>query len=633
MDAADTPVLLTARSAPALRAIDMLSSVPAAVRQVALADLRLPAAGAVLVLAPDEAAAVLAEPPAGRFVVVVWLASGAALEPTLLEHSHVVGVLTPDLVPEVAYSVIKAALALLERREAPKAAQMLEEVLEIGRALASEKNLDALLDLILTNARILTQADGASIYTRERDGVLYFRLWQNASRPDAGADPSHKQAVGEFSIAGYVARTGETLLVDDVYMLPADAPYRFNRAPDEAIHYRTRSMLAVPLENKAGEVVGVLQLINRKDRPQTRLLSDADVERHVQPFDDAARQLALALAGQAGVALENSMLYGDIERLFEGFIKASVRAIEARDPSTAGHSFRVASFTERLAVAVDRSDAPGLRPLRFSTEQLREIRYAALLHDFGKVGVREDVLVKPKKLHPRQLELLKQRFRHARLSAATSAYRRLLDRQERDALGPEQFRRERAAIEAAIVEEHARLDRFLHVVLRANEPTVLPAQVPAELHEILAYSYVDGEAAVPLLEHFEFADLALSKGSLSPEERVEIESHVTHTYEFLTLIPWTRDLAGLPDIAYAHHEKLDGSGYPRGLAQEAIPAQTRMLTISDIYDALTAPDRPYKLAVSEERALDILRSEAAAGKLDPALLTVFIEAGAWRLSR
>jgi len=386
----------------------------------------------------------------------------------------------------------------------------------------------------------------------------------------------------------------------------------------------------VPLTNKGGEVVGVLQLINRKDRADVRLRTREDVATQVRSFDARSRQLAQALAGQAGVAIENSMLYADIERLFEGFIKASVQAIESRDPTTAGHSFRVADFTERLAVAADRSDDPGLRELRFSRDQLREIRYAALLHDFGKVGVREDVLVKARKLYPHQLELLTQRFKFARLSVSHQAYRKLLDLFEEVEHDPDEFRARRKAIEQAVTAEHLRLEQYLHTVLRANEPTVLHASAPLALREVQAYSFPDGEGAIPLLHDFEFADLTLPKGSLTAQERVEIESHVTHTFEFLSLIPWTRDLARLPEYAYAHHEKLDGSGYPRGLAQADIPLPARMMTISDIYDALTAPDRPYKLAVSVERALDILGAEARANKIDAALLKVFIESGAYR---
>ena len=583
--------------------------------------------GAVLVLGAAAARAVLAQPPAGDWVILLWLADGA-VPPDLREPERIVGVLAPATGADAAHAMIRTALRMLQALAASRSERRFERVLEIGRALAAEKDLDTLLGMILTHARALSGADGASIYTRDRDGRLFFRLWQNAS--NTGTAEAQRALVGEYSIAGYVARSGEVVNIEDAYRIPASAPYRFNPASDHAIGYRTRSMLTVPLTNKADEVVGVLQLINRKDDPDARLAGPEDVERRVRPFDAQSLELALALAGQAGVALENTHLYAEIERLFEGFIRASVQAIEARDPTTAGHSFRVAAFTERLAVAVDRSGEPDLRALTFSREQLRELRYAALLHDFGKVGVREDVLVKAKKLKPAQLELLEQRFRYARLSVACQAYRQLLDVHQLAPLSAGEFAQRRAELERAVHAEHQRLDEYLHLVLRANEPSVLHADAPAALRELLAYRFPDGAATAPLLHDFEFGDLTVAKGSLSPAERVEIESHVSHTFQFLSLIPWTRDLAALPDIAYAHHEKLDGSGYPRGLTHDAIPVASRIMTIADIYDALTAPDRPYKRAVGPERALDILREEAEREKLDARLLKVFIDAGAWR---
>jgi len=585
--------------------------------------------GLVVLATPAEAETLLAAPPATPFTLILWLDHERTAGSTLLSHTAVAGVLHPESAPETVHTVIQAAERLLNQPAAAEAARMLEDVLEIGRALAAEKDLDTLLSLILAHARSLTGADGSSIYTRDRDGVLYFRLWQNASTAITAS--AQKTLVGEYSVAGYVACTGETVLLDDAYAIPADAPYKFNPASDRAIGYHTRSLLTLPLTNKGGDVVGVLQLINRKDRTDVLLRTPEDVALHVRPFDARSRQLAQALGGQAGVALENSMLYADIERLFEGFIKASVQAIEARDPTTAGHSFRVADFTERLAVAVDRAGDGALRDIRFSRDELREIRYAALLHDFGKVGVREDVLVKAKKLHPHQLDLLKQRFKIARLNIAARAYRRLFDLIESEsALPPEELRRRRAEIERQVAEEHQRLDRYLGTVLRANEPTVLHVRAPDELREIQDYTFPDEDGHAPLLHDFEFSSLVLPKGSLSPEERSEIESHVSHTFTFLSLIPWTRDLAHLPEYAYAHHEKLDGTGYPRGLQQREIPVQSRMMAISDIYDALTAPDRPYKLAVPPERALDILGHEARAEKIDATLLKVFIESRAWQ---
>lgn len=546
----------------------------------------------------------------------------------LVTHPQVVAVLESSAPAESVFSAIRAAQYFLLQRKQHNAAEMLEHILEVGRALASEKELDNLLDLVLDYSRRMTGADGASIYTRDPNGKLYLRLWQNASTGQTSN--AQKTLVGDYSIAGYVASTGEMISIDDAYSIPESAPYRFNPASDRSIGYRTVSMLTVPLKNKADEVVGVLQLINRKENYDYKLTTEEDYLEKVFPFDAESQQVALALAGQAGVALENSLLYADIEHLFEGFIEASVQAIEARDPTTAGHSFRVAEFTERLGRAVDKSDSPRLRSIEFSRDQLREIRYAALLHDFGKVGVREHVLVKPKKLQPHELRLVQQRFQFARAQLAHQAYREILSLYDDTRLPEEERVMRRANIEAQLHAETDRLKLYLQTVVEANEPNVSEREVSELLQEIAQYQFRDLEDnSMNLIQDFEFENLALAKGSLSPEERSEIESHVSHTYSFLSLIPWTRNLSNLPDIAYAHHEKLDGSGYPRGLKQDEIPVQSKIMTISDIYDALTASDRPYKPALPADRALDILGYEAKAGKLDVDLLQVFIESNAW----
>ncbi len=591
--------------------------------------------GTLLVLTPEQARVLVtrqaseADSNPDAIAIVLWReALNTDLDATLVDHPMVVGVLDSSCPADTTYATLNAGLRRLPHMDGSRAADMLERVLEIGRALSSEKDLDTLLDLILTYARELTNADGASIYTLDANEKLHFRLWQNFST--TARSNAQKTLVGEYSIAGYVARTGEVINVDDAYEIPKTAPYRFSRAVDSSISYRTRSMLTVPLKNKGDEVVGVLQLINRKDQPNVLLSTPKDVATHVFPFDEQSESVALALAGQAGVALENSILYKDIERLFEGFITASVQAIEARDPTTAGHSFRVADFTEGLARAVDRAHGDGLRDIAFTREQMTELRYAALLHDFGKVGVREDVLVKAKKLHSHQLELVKQRFRYARTSTVRRAYRQLLDMQQQRHMDAKEFAARRQEVEDMLAKEGERLDGFLSTVLRLNEPTVSREVVPSDLNVVAEYTFPDEDGqARSLLQPFEFANLTLARGSLDSEERAQIESHVSHTFSFLSLIPWTKELSQLPEIAYSHHEKLDGSGYPRGLTSAEIPTQSKIMTIADIYDALTARDRPYKRSLSAERALDILHAEAQEGKVDPHLLKVFVESNAY----
>jgi HD-GYP domain-containing protein (c-di-GMP phosphodiesterase class II) len=489
-----------------------------------------------------------------------------------------------------------AALLTVQAARASEARRYREltDLTHIGVALSTERNLLTLLEKILTQARRISDSDAGSIYLVERteDGnptSLKFKLSQNFSLPNLPLS-EFTVPIDHGSLAGYAAATGEALVIDDVYLLPGDVTYKQNRSFDEKFGYRTKSMLVLPMKTHRDEVVGVLQLLNRKRGADTRLSDPEITAREVIPYDHRSVELVTALASQGAVAIENSLLYEDIERLFEGFVTAAVTAIESRDPTTYGHSSRVAQMSVALAEVVDRGGR-----VRFSREQLRELRYAGLLHDFGKVGVREQVLVKQKKLYPLNVDLIRLRFAVLAQTADDAA--------------------------------RAELDRLFQAVLSANEPSLDDKRQNDALAAVasLTYQDLDGECR-PVLTGDEQRWLSIARGTLDEHERREIESHVTHTYRFLQRIPWTRELRHVPEIAFAHHEKLNGHGYPRAIAGDAIPVQARIMTIADIYDALTAADRPYKRAVSPELALEILQREAKAGELDADLLHTFISA-------
>ena len=513
------------------------------------------------------------------------------------------------------------------RGEAAQRAREIGELTRIGVALGTERDIKTLLDLILTQSRRITQSDAGSLYLVETndngDKRLRFRLAQTLSKPEAPF-VEHTIPVDRGSLAGYCAVTGDPLVIDDAYFLPPDVEYTINRSFDERYGYRTKSMLVIPMKDHKDEIIGVLQLINRKRNFDAILTTSADVDRQVVPFSKRTVELVTALAGQAAVAIENSRLYDDIERLFEGFVLAAVHAIEQRDPTTYGHSGRVAGMTVSLAEVVDRAGDGPYRGVRFSREQLKEIRYAALLHDFGKVGVREQVLIKAKKLYPSDLGLVRHRHAFIRRTAEREFWRKRAEFLE--AHGKNGYDRFTKELEAAHEQELKELDRFLEIVLQANEPSILPDGSFDDLKAWSKRSYLAFDGATePFLSDDEVRYLTIRKGSLDDAERHEIESHVTHTFEFLQRIPWTRELQQIPLIAYGHHEKMDGRGYPRRITADAIPVQTRMMTISDIYDALTAQDRPYKRAVSVDRALDILTTEVKEGQLDPDLFKLFID--------
>ncbi len=351
-------------------------------------------------------------------------------------------------------------------------------------------------------------------------------------------------------------------------------------------------------------------------------------------FDSREEKLISTVASVAAIAIKNAQLYSNITRLLDGFIDASVSAVEYRDPTTAGHSARVAVLTVELAKKIAASELPAFKNVSFSKEQLLEMRYAGLLHDFGKIGVRESVLLKGAKLEAHRIEIIRGRF----------AY--IAERKKRESLEKklkvfgeaprEEYNIAASVMDEALKEELSLLDKYLQLIELANDPHVLVTDLPelTLLGEVAKCSYTGpGGETEPFLLPFEFNDLHVLKGSLNESERREIESHVTHSYNFLTKIPWTRNFPHISDIVHAHHEKLDGSGYPKGLTSGEIPLQAKMMAVADIYDALTAWDRPYKKSVSTQKALFILDMEAQEGKLDPYLVQIFRDAKVYEAAR
>jgi HD-GYP domain-containing protein (c-di-GMP phosphodiesterase class II) len=514
--------------------------------------------------------------------------------------------------------------------EAERTRMELSELNAIGVRLSAERDPVALLGLILARAREITHSDAGSVYLVEEpeqgEARLRFKLTQN----DFVSVPFTEFTIpiSDESVAGHVAKSGEIIHLEDAYAPPPGAPFKINRAFDQQAGYRTKSMLVVPMQTPRGETIGVLQLINCKRVASRRFPSVDAIERETIPYPERFIQFAASLASQAAVALQNSRLLENIQALFEGFVRASVTAIESRDPTTSGHSFRVADLTVGLAEAADRADRGPFRALRFSTEQMREIRYASLLHDFGKVGVREEVLIKAKKLYPAQLDFIRQRLELIKRGVQLRYGAKKLDALLREERGRalEQMAESDAELATALGE----LDEHLKAIVAANEPTVMAEDVASRIQHLALTRFLDhlGEPQAVITPE-EAQILAIPRGSLTPEEFKQIQSHVVHTYQFLIQIPWTKELRHVPDIARSHHEKLNGSGYPNRIGAADIPVQSKMMTIADIFDALTASDRPYKAAVPVDRALDILGFERKAGAVDGDLLDLFIAVKPW----
>ncbi len=552
----------------------------------------------------------------------------------LAESEHIAGWLVRPLDTAALIATVTAARRLLSARRSGRelnemAADMTREtdrLLSIGVALSAERNISKLHELIVRNARELTRADSGSLFLLEAnegaDTALRFAVAQTGPA-DAGTHLGAVLPLTRGSISGYVALAGDVVRIPDAYEIPETSEYRFNPSFDKQNGYRTKSVLAVPMRDHENAIVGVIMLINRKPEFDLILTSPAMTEDVVTPFTERDESVLLSLASQAGVALENKALLASIQDLFEQFVRASVKAIEVRDKSTQGHSSRVAELTVAQGLAANAVSAGKFANLHFDEDALREMRYAALLHDFGKVAVPEYIFGKAKKLPDGKLDAIRLRFLLAINQIETLAARRKFELLQAGVSLDDRLMLE---VEADTATRAGELQALLATVESANEPRVVAAEMGALLDSILGKTYRDIDDERPLLDTSEFEFLRIPRGSLSNDERQKMEQHVTQSFYFLREIPWAKTpWRNVPDLAYGHHEHLDGTGYPRGLKNDEIAPQVRMLTIADVYDALTAKDRPYKAAMPLERALDILVKEfAERGKVDAELLDLFI---------
>ncbi|MGH7596081.1 MAG: HD domain-containing phosphohydrolase [bacterium] len=485
---------------------------------------------------------------------------------------------------------------------------------QIGIALSSEHNLNKLLELIVKEARSFTEADGGSLYIKEGD-KLNFLVAQTASLESrTNAKQSFKSfyvPLTKASISGFVAITGETLNIPDVYHIPPTVEYRFNKDFDNKMEYRSKSMLTVPMRDHQDEIIGVLQLVNSMDQAGK-----------VTPFKQEYELLILSLASQAAVAIRNAKLIEEIKDLFRSLVRYSVKAIDSRSKHTAGHSSRVAKYAKRFAEAINDELDGRLGKFKFTPEQIEELYMCGLLHDIGKIGVKEAVLEKTTKLNDAQIDAIASRFEAIKTGFVIRALQ-----QKIELSGSKRDENARLQeIEARVQEEIKALDADLEFLRRINIPEeYLSPEGLQRLRQIAERTYYDigGEMRYFLTGH-EYESLAVTRGNLTAAEYKEIQRHVEHSLAILGKIPFTKDLENIPKYAAAHHEYLNGSGYPKGLKGDEIPLQSRILCISDIYDALTAPDRPYKKAMPLERTIKILQEEAERGKLDNDLVELFV---------
>ena len=530
-------------------------------------------------------------------------------------HSDIDIKITSDDKHELNVSKILDAQELLSNlqkkhegeRNQQETIRRLQTMSQLSIALGAETNRDKVVSIIIDSLfSIFPTIERVFIGLTDKSGNELIPLVASNRNKLL---PTTEISISKTIMCEVIQNKKSLLLLDAMN----DERYKENAS---VVDLSIRSVMCVPLIYK-GAVLGILQV---------------DTHSAPQVFQEDDLEVLTGISAQIAISVKNAQLHENIEQLFEGFVTASVQAIEDRDPVTAGHSFRVADYTCNLAEAISKSNSPALRELNFSREQMREIRYASLLHDFGKVGVREEVLQKSKKLYPHELDAIKLRFNYACACLQSQAYQELANRHESESMSAIEFRDCRRQLEHELSTEQERLNVFLNNIIRCNEPAVEYEDISGELNDVSQFSFINHlNKEQKIITGFEFSALELSHGSLTPEERIDIETHVSHTFAFLNLIPWTESLEKVPEIAHAHHEKLDGTGYPQRLQAEDIPMQSRIMSIADIYDALTAVDRPYKNSLPADKALDLMRHEVKQGKLDEHLFKVFVDASIYKI--
>jgi len=476
---------------------------------------------------------------------------------------------------------------LLQEQEIARLHLLLETVRDLGE----EPSLDLLLGRIVACASRTMNCERSSVFLLDRKrNELYSLVAQ-------GLDLREIRVPATAGLIGHVASTGKTLNVPDAYL---DA--RFNKDIDRQTGFRTQTVLAMPLLDRRGEILGVIQCLNNRG-PDGRPI----------PFEKVDETLLAALGSLASVFLENAQLYRDLDALFESIVSTVSHAIDARDPCTSGHSRRVTLYSLNLARAVHDCKKPPFADISYTRERLRQLRFAGLLHDVGKIGVREYILCKADKLPLNGLALIQTRLKLLLADRRAD----LCEHAARNGRPPDELL---ATLYAPLDQD---VQQALGLVASLNKCGFVTDEELAMLKALQEKGWITPD---------EYTNLSVRRGNLTEAEWVDMRSHVTKSYELLLRIPWPKELGELPEVAYTHHEKRDGSGYPRKLKGDEIHFDGQIMCVADIYDALTASDRPYKKALPHEVAKRILMDEEAAKqKIMPELVDLFFDRECYKL--
>jgi HD-GYP domain-containing protein (c-di-GMP phosphodiesterase class II) len=508
--------------------------------------------------------------------------------------------------------------------------QRLEQLNAIGASLSAERDINRLLESILVAAKTITRADGGTLYRVAEDRTLRFEIVRTTSLHyylggTTGTPvpfyPIHLEGKdgkpNHSMVAAYAALTGKTVNIPDAYVAEG-FDFSGTRNFDKKTGYRSKSFLTVPMKNHENEIIGVLQLINAQG-PGGEIMA----------FSPSDQRLAESLASQAAIALTNRMLINQLEELFESFINLINTAIDEKSPYTGGHCQRVPQLTMMLAEAVNETRDGPLSAFNMSDKDRYELKIAGLLHDCGKVTTPVHVVDKATKLEAifDRIHLIDTRFEVLKRDAEIEL---LKEKALLVAHGAQ--RAEQDAADARHRERLRRLDEDRAFLRACNIGGEAMREADIErVKAIAGYTWTDisGHHARFLSED-ELKNLIIRAGTLTTEERQVINHHIVATIKMLEALPWPRHLKNVPEYAGGHHERMDGKGYPRGLTREQMSVQARVMGIADIFEALTAKDRPYKKGKTLSESLEILGKFRLNGHVDPDLFDVFVRKRVYR---
>ena len=504
----------------------------------------------------------------------------------------------------------------------PNISEQLEKLIEIGVALSSEINIDLLLEMIVQGAKRITYADGGTLYRIQDNQItmeivhsdsLKIRLGGTSGTPvNMSAIPLYLDD-GSPNLKNVVScsyHSNKTINILDAY---DNQLFDFSgtKAFDQRNHYRSKSFLAVPLKNHLGDIIGILQLINALDRTSGEIIG----------FDDISQHITEALASQAAIVLTKQRLIGDLENLFESLIQLIATAIDDKSPHTGGHCRRVPELTMMLAEAAHNTQHGYLKDFVMTDADRYELKIAGWLHDCGKITTPEYVIDKATKLQTifDRIALIETRYEVVKRDAEIALLNAKLDALSANTpLSP--------AIEQAYLTKLAQLDSDLEFIRRANTGgEFMSEEDQARILALGTQHWHLQDREEPLLTANEIENLNIARGTLTQAERDIINHHIVATIAMLEKIDFPKHLKNVPEYAGGHHEKMDGTGYPKGLSRDEMSIQARTMAIADIFEALTAKDRPYKLGKKLSEALAILKKMRDNQHIDPELHDAFIE--------